>query len=89
MRVGLLERAGYPLLLRPAPHHGPPNPPLQCHHHYDVESKSRFSDIARLVRLIADEGNDHAVEIEEEHEQVEAQLDERFLSSVSGLYRGR
>lgn len=29
--------------------------------------------------LVADEGNDHAVQVEEEHEQVEAQLDEGFL----------
>lgn len=34
---------------------------------------------SRLVRLVADKSNDHAVEVEEEHEQVEAQLDEGFL----------
>ena len=27
--------------------------------------------VARLVSLVADEGNDHAVEVEEEHQQVE------------------
>jgi hypothetical protein len=43
---------------------------------------------ARLVGLVADESNDHAVEVEEEHEQVEAQLDERFLHIVSALYLG-
>lgn len=32
-----------------------------------------------LVRLVADKGDDHAVEVEEEHDQVEAELDERFL----------
>jgi hypothetical protein len=37
------------------------------------------------VGLVADESNDHAVEVEEEHEQVETKLDERFLSSVSVL----
>jgi hypothetical protein len=38
------------------------------------------------VGLVADKGNDHAVEVEEEHQQVETQLDERFLSIVSTLY---
>ena len=33
-----------------------------------------------LVRLVADEGDDHAVQVEEEHQQVETQLDERFLA---------
>ena len=36
-----------------------------------------------LVRLVSDEGNDHAVQVEEEHDQVEAQLDERFLGKVN------
>jgi hypothetical protein len=31
------------------------------------------------VRLVADEGDNHTVEIEEEHQQVETKLDERFL----------
>jgi hypothetical protein len=39
--------------------------------------------VAHLVGLVADEGNDHAVEVEEEHQQVETQLDERFLAIVS------
>ena len=30
----------------------------------------------RLVGFVADEGDDHAVEVEEEHEQVETELDE-------------
>jgi hypothetical protein len=38
------------------------------------------------VGLVADKGNDHAVEVEEEHQQVETQLDERFLAIVSTLY---
>lgn len=32
-----------------------------------------------LVRLIPNQSNNHAVEIEEEHDKVEAELDERFL----------
>jgi hypothetical protein len=35
------------------------------------------------VGLVADEGDDHAVQVEEEHQQVETQLDERFLGTVS------
>jgi hypothetical protein len=31
------------------------------------------------MRLIADESDDHAVEVEEEHEQMETQLNEGFL----------
>jgi hypothetical protein len=37
------------------------------------------------VRFIANKSNNHAVEVEEEHEQVETKLDERFLNSVSML----
>jgi hypothetical protein len=37
------------------------------------------------VGFVADKSDDHAVEVEEEHEQVETQLDEGFLSSVSVL----
>jgi len=33
----------------------------------------------RLMRLIADERHDHAVQIEEEHDEVETELDEGFL----------
>ena len=29
--------------------------------------------------LVADKSNNHAVEVEEEHQQVETQFDERFL----------
>jgi hypothetical protein len=37
------------------------------------------------VGFIADEGDNHAVEVEEEHEQVESELDEGFLYCVSTL----
>jgi hypothetical protein len=37
------------------------------------------------VSLVTDESNNHAVEVEEEHQQVETQLDERFLHRVSWL----
>lgn len=40
---------------------------------------------ARLVSLVADEGNDHAVQVEEEHQQVETKLDEGFLDYISRL----
>lgn len=33
----------------------------------------------RLPRLVPDQGHDHGVEVEEEHEQVEAELDEGLL----------
>jgi hypothetical protein len=32
-----------------------------------------------LVRLITNKGNDHAVEVEEEHQEMEAELDEGLL----------
>lgn len=35
------------------------------------------------MRLVADKGDDHAVEVEEEHDKVEAELDERFLMPSS------
>jgi hypothetical protein len=31
------------------------------------------------VGFVADQSNNHAVEVEEEHQEVEAQLDEGFL----------
>lgn len=37
------------------------------------------------MRFVANEGDDHAVEVKEEHQQVETKLDERFLCSVSEL----
>lgn len=35
--------------------------------------------VERLCGLVADQSNNHAVEVEEEHEQVEGELDEGFL----------
>ena len=34
-----------------------------------------------LMGFVADQRNDHAVQVEEEHQEVETQLDERFLYS--------
>ena len=31
------------------------------------------------MRFVADQGHNHAVQVEEEHQEVETQLDERFL----------
>ena len=36
-----------------------------------------------VVHLIADESDNHAVKVEEEHDEMEAELDERFLHDVS------
>lgn len=38
--------------------------------------------VAQSVALVADQRDDHAVEVEEEHQEVEAQFDERFLGST-------
>ena len=38
-----------------------------------------FRLFAKSVALVADKGDDHAVQVEEEHQEVEAQLDERLL----------
>lgn len=35
------------------------------------------------MRFVSDEGNNHAVQVEEEHDQVEAKLNKRFLGGVS------
>lgn len=40
---------------------------------------SIISLIANSVSLIADQSNNHAVKVEEEHQEAEAKLDERFL----------
>jgi hypothetical protein len=40
-----------------------------------TSSKSSY----HLVRLVPDESDDHAVEVEEEHQEMEAEFDERFL----------
>lgn len=39
----------------------------------------RGSHLAHLSPLVPDQSDDHAVEVEEEHKQVEAKLDEGFL----------
>lgn len=39
-----------------------------------------------LVRLITDQGNNHAVEVEEEHQEMETELDEGFLYVVSCVH---
>jgi hypothetical protein len=36
----------------------------------------------RLMGLVADQGDNHAVEVEEEQNEVEAELDEGFLYHV-------
>lgn len=38
-----------------------------------------FSLALESVRLVLDQADDHRVEVEEEHDEVEAELDERFL----------
>ena len=45
-------------------------------------SGSRQPDLRGLV---ANESDNHAVEVEEEHDQVEAQLDERLLRGGSAI----
>lgn len=44
------------------------------HHVRYLEPMSRL-----LVRLVADKGDNHAVQVEEEHDEMETELDERFL----------
>jgi hypothetical protein len=38
-----------------------------------------FRLFTQSVALITDESNNHAIEVEEEHKEVEAKLDEGFL----------
>lgn len=49
--------------------------------------------VTQSLALIADESNDHAVKVEEEHQEVETKLDEGFLetikSSQSRYYESR
>lgn len=40
-----------------------------------------FGLFTQSVALITDQGNNHAVEVEEEHKEVEAKLDEGFLNT--------
>jgi hypothetical protein len=39
--------------------------------------------VAQSMRLIADQGDDHAVQVVEEHDQVESELDEGFLECAA------
>ena len=48
-------------------------------------SLSAWFGCSSLVRLVADEGDDHAVEVEEEHDEMETELDEGFLKLVSAV----
>lgn len=41
--------------------------------------RKRGADKGALVALILDQGDDHAVQVEEEHDEVEAELDEGLL----------
>ena len=51
-----------------------PNDALITHH------CTRFGDPSdNLSAFVADEGHDHGVQVEEEHEQVESELDEALL----------
>lgn len=46
---------------------------------YVVQSVLELPDRRSGSRLVADEGYNHAVEVEEEHDEVEAEFDEGFL----------
>lgn len=37
------------------------------------------------MALVSDQGDDHAVEVEEEHDEVEAELDEGFLEKSQSM----
>lgn len=39
--------------------------------------------VTKSMSLVPDQGDNHAVQVEEEHQEVEAELDERFLMPVS------
>lgn len=43
--------------------------------------------VTQSLSLIADESNDHAVEVEEEHQEVETKLDEGFLEQENRVSR--
>jgi hypothetical protein len=50
-------------------------------------SLSAWVDSSSLVGFVADKGNDHAVEVEEEHDEMEAELDEGFLKLLLAACR--
>ena len=45
----------------------------------DTAHHSNRSRQGSLMRFVADQGHNHAVQVEEEHQEVETQFDERFL----------
>lgn len=50
--------------------------------HFEPEQSLRITGVGfctGLVRFVADQGNDHAVQVKEKHQEVETKLDERFL----------
>jgi hypothetical protein len=68
----------------------PPDPYPCCHQDFRRHDAQRSREVlspeymstrtdVTLSRLVSDQGDNHAVEVEEEHEQVEAQFDERLL----------
>jgi hypothetical protein len=79
----------YSLVLPSSRSHFPQSLLQPCHFmlHRDYCGRSsllrrsiwRNSPVAQLSPLIPDKSDDHAVEVEEEHKQVEAKLDERLL----------
>ena len=46
----------------------------------DARANRRFH--TQCLVLVLDERDNHAVEVEEEHDQMEAELDERFLAEI-------
>jgi len=49
---------------------------------FDIQVKIRLMRFL-IVYLITDESDNHAIKVEEEHDQMEAEFAERFLSDVS------
>ena len=45
----------------------------------DTAHHSTRSRQGSLMRFVADQGHNHAVQVEEEHQEVETELDEGFL----------
>jgi hypothetical protein len=48
-----------------------------------VTGHRMLHSVTNSVRLVADQGNDHAVQVEEKHQKVETQFDKGFLESRS------
>ena len=47
--------------------------------------EDRKASSSRLISLVPDQGDNHTVEVEEEHDKVESKLEERLLHHVSTL----